>query len=129
GEGVEADEEQALLYYARCADRGDEVAREAIRQLALVPREESEPPYVLTINIRLSGEGFASEEELEWRDELEELLEREDVGRFVGSGSGQGFMDLVLEVDDVEQAVRQIRRLLREVKLLEETQISLAATE
>jgi hypothetical protein len=66
------------------------------------------------IKFKLRGDGFAEPDELELRNEIEELIEARGIGEFRDAGSGMGVMDLYIEVEDAEAALPKLRVLLRE---------------
>lgn len=63
----------------------------------------------LHIQIKLHGDGFPTGEEFDTRVLLEDLLTDNNVGDVVGSGGGEGVMDLYVEVDDPTAARPRIQ--------------------
>ena len=123
GQGVEEDEERALRWYRRAARQGDPVARQAVEQLTAPPTPPDKRPLTVEICIELAEDDLPSEEELELRNRLEDVLLEEGVGEFYGAGGGSGEMDIALGVEDFAEAIRQIRPLLYQFDLFEITTI------
>ena len=119
GEGTEPDEAQALRWYRRAARAGDDLSKQVVRELTAPPTPPEDQPVTVEVRMKLAGDGFPSEEELELRNHLEDMLMEEGVGEFYGAGGGRGEMDVALGVDDFPQAVRQIRRLLHQLGMLD----------
>jgi hypothetical protein len=58
----------------------------------------------LRLVIKWPGDDLASKQNLELRDKIEQLLVKQKVGKILRSGTGMGWMDIVVEVEDVERA-------------------------
>jgi TPR repeat protein len=116
---TQEDEAQALRWYRRAARAGDAISRRTVRQLTAPPTPLDDRPVTVEIRIKLEGDGFPSEEELELRHHLEDMLDEEQVGEFYGAGGGRGEMDVAVGVEDFPTAVRQIRLLLHSLGVLD----------
>jgi hypothetical protein len=58
----------------------------------------------LRLVIKWPGDDLASKQNLELRAKIEQLLVKQKVGKILRSGTGMGWMDIVVEVEDVERA-------------------------
>lgn len=81
------------------------------------------PKSEIHIQIKLKGDKFASPEEFDERNQLEDEIEKRKIGQVVDAGSGMGVMDLSVEVADPVKAKGQILELLAERKLTERSQV------
>ncbi len=80
---------------------------------------DGEPPasvgevsaHNLRLIIKWPGDDLASEQDLELRDKIEQLLVEKKVGKIVRSGTGMGWMDIVVEVEDPERARIEIKAI------------------
>jgi|SwirhisoilCB2_FD_contig_41_19388459_length_1299_multi_1_in_0_out_0_2 hypothetical protein len=79
---------------------------------------------IIRLEISFAEDGFPTRDELGFRWELEDLLEQNQVGEVVGAGSGMGVMDIDVEVDDVDSALRTINDLLAQLHIENVTTIS-----
>jgi hypothetical protein len=80
---------------------------------------EASGPFV-TITIKISGDGFASPKELDLRAQVENEIEKRNLGRVVEAGSGMGVMEITFaEAHDIEG----IRKVLQEFKLSDKAEI------
>jgi hypothetical protein len=66
------------------------------------------------VNLKLAGDGMATPEELHVRHALEDEIERRRIGSVTDAGSGFGWADFQVAVDDTERAAEQIRALIDE---------------
>jgi hypothetical protein len=82
---------------------------------------EGEPPASvsggqgrnLRLVIRWPGDDLASKQDLELRDKIEQRLVEKKVGNIVRTGTGMGWMDIVLEVKDPDRARTEIEAIVR----------------
>ena len=58
----------------------------------------------LRLVIRWGGDDFASRQDLELRSKVEGLIEERDVGRVLRSGTGMGWMDVWVKVENKAEA-------------------------
>ncbi len=61
------------------------------------------------------GDDLASRQELEIRDRISQRIVQEGIGKIIRSGTGMGWMDLVVRVEDRESARREIDQIVREL--------------
>jgi hypothetical protein len=66
----------------------------------------------LRLIIKWPGDDLASKQDLELRDKIEQLLVEKKVGKIVRSGTGMGWMDIVLEVQDPKRARIEIQSIV-----------------
>ncbi|GIK28710.1 MAG: hypothetical protein IT298_15660 [Chloroflexi bacterium] len=75
------------------------------------------------VNIKLGGDGLATDADHKLRYEIENAIEERGVGDWYGSGAGDGWMDvafIVREGDTVRSAVSAVRAILREFHVPED---------
>jgi hypothetical protein len=69
----------------------------------------------LRLIIKWPGDDPASKQDLELRDKIEQLLVEKKVGKIVRSGTGMGWMDIVLEVKDKDRARTEIEGIVKSI--------------
>jgi hypothetical protein len=69
----------------------------------------------LRLVIRWGGDDFASKQDLELRSKLETLIEEKEVGHVFRSGTGMGWMDIWVKVENKGQARKALEGIMREV--------------
>jgi len=82
---------------------------------------EGEPPASvskgsdknLRLIIKWPGDDSASKQDLALRDKIAQHLVKENVGKILRSGTGMGWMDIVLEVEDPDRARTEIEAIVR----------------
>ncbi len=80
----------------------------------LLPSHRPNVPTALRIIIKLSGDDFASKQDLETRGKIETLIVERGMGRVVRVGTGMGWMDILIEVGDRESAKKDIDKVMAE---------------
>ena len=108
----------ALLLLLSGCDQKQE-ASDLVRQTIA----EARANYFVIIQVRLERAELPSAEDLQLRQQLEERIEREHVGRVVESKAEVGHFDITVEVDNTAEAVPRIRTMLREAGVLDRTQV------
>ncbi|MEJ2168839.1 MAG: hypothetical protein P8X90_25265 [Desulfobacterales bacterium] len=73
------------------------------------------PGRNLRLVIKWPGDDMASKQDLELRDKIEQRLVEKNVGNIVRSGTGMGWMDIVLEVSDPDKARPEIKAIVKEI--------------
>ena len=81
---------------------------------SLLPSHKTSVPINLRIIIKWSGDDFASKQDLEIRNKIENLIVEKGVGRISRGGTGMGWMDIFLEVEDRESAKKAIDKIMGE---------------
>ena len=66
----------------------------------------------LRLIIKWPGDDFATKQDLELRRKIEQLIVEKKVGKILRTGSGMGWMDIVVEVEDPEQARIEIEAIV-----------------
>ena len=67
----------------------------------------------LRLIFKWPGDDLASQPDLELRAKVEQLLVEKQVGKIVRSGTGMGWMDIVLEVQDRDRARTEVEAILK----------------
>lgn len=75
----------------------------------------------IRVQIRFAGAGFPSEEELDLRHTLEDMIEDRGIGEVVDAGAGLGVVDLAVAVSEPKKALSQISSLVAELGIQERT--------
>jgi hypothetical protein len=94
-----------------------------VRRAASRARAELAARRRVHISIRIAGEGMASREELRERAVIENEIHRRRIGEVSESGSGGGYMDVVIAVADAEAGELQLRELLAATGYLDRAEI------
>jgi hypothetical protein len=68
----------------------------------------------LRILFQWPGDDFATKQQIETRDKIKALISEQHIGQVIQSGSGMGWMDIVIEVEDKNQARRKIEKIIKE---------------
>jgi len=84
---------------------------------------DSEPPASVSEapgrNLRLvfkwPGDDPASQQDLAIRDKIGQQLVTQQVGKIVRSGTGMGWMDIVLEVNDPDRAQPEVEAVVKAI--------------
>jgi len=78
----------------------------------------------IRIDIKVAGTGFATPEELDIRNAIEDAIHEADIGTIVDAGSGMGEMNLAVEIyDDPEHALAEITSIVKRFGVLEKANI------
>jgi len=78
------------------------------------PESVSEGPGApLRLIFKWPGDDLASKQDLELRAKVEQLLVEKQVGKILRSGTGRGWMDVVLEVQDSGRARTEIEAIVK----------------
>jgi hypothetical protein len=75
----------------------------------------NQPDKKLQILFRWSGDDFATKQQLEVRNKIELLISKRRIGKVIQSGSGMGWMDIVMEVKEKENAREKIEKTIKEI--------------
>ena len=73
------------------------------------------PANNLRLIIKWPGDDLASKQDLEIRDKIEQRIVAEKVGNIVRSGTGMGWMDIVLQVKDTARARIEIESIMKAI--------------
>ena len=66
----------------------------------------------LRLIIKWPGDEFASKQDLELRRKIEQLIVERKIGKILRTGTGMGWMDIVVEVEGLEQARTEIEAIV-----------------
>ena len=69
----------------------------------------------LRIVFKWAGDDMATRQELEMRERIVRQIEQEGFGKLIRMGTGMGWMDLVLALEDREDGRRNIEQVIREL--------------
>lgn len=75
----------------------------------------NQPDKNLRILFRWSGDDFATKQQLETRDKIERLISDRQIGKVIQSGTGIGWMDIVIEVEEKDTARKKIENIIKEI--------------
>jgi hypothetical protein len=75
----------------------------------------NQPDKKLRILFRWPGDDFATKQQLEVRDKIERLISERQIGEVIQSGNGLGWMDIVIEVKEKENAREKIEKIIKQI--------------
>jgi hypothetical protein len=99
-----------ILLLVNCSDDG---SREGAT--TSLSSTNSGDMQTLRIVLKWSGDDFASEEDLETRNKIEDLIVKRAVGKIIRVGTGMGWMDIALKVENKEDARVALEEIISEV--------------
>ena len=70
---------------------------------------------MLRVVMRWSGDDFAAQQDLAIRDRVAQHLVDSGMGKLVRTGTGMGWMDIVIEVRNEERARREIAAIVKRI--------------
>ena len=70
----------------------------------------------LRIVFKWAGDDFASRQDLAIRDKIGELIKERGVGKIIRTGTGMGWMDMLVEVKDKDIAIPKLKSIIKETK-------------
>jgi hypothetical protein len=68
----------------------------------------------LRIVFNWPGDDFASQQNLAIRDKIGELIRERGVGRIMRTGTGMGWMDILIDVKDKDIAIPNLKSIIKE---------------
>jgi hypothetical protein len=83
-----------------------------------------EKPVEIHIDIKVSGPSFATPEELDLRNAIEDAIEQANIGEVVDVGTGMGEMNIAVEVHDPQEAFAEIKSIIEQFGLCDRTKIT-----
>lgn len=75
----------------------------------------NQPDKNLRILFRWPGDDSATKQQLEARDKIERLISDRQIGNVIQSGTGMGWMDIVIEVEKKDNAREKIEKIIKEI--------------
>jgi len=69
----------------------------------------------LRVIIKWPGDDFASAQDLETRNKIAQIISDRGIGKILRSGTGMGWMDIVVEVKNKAPAWIEIEELVKEI--------------
>jgi hypothetical protein len=99
-----------LLTVIGCSD--DEPHKETAKtsETGMIHNEST-----LRVVIRWPGDDFASRQDIDTRNRIQNLISEKNVGKVVRVGTGMGWMDIIVEVKDNKVARSSISEIMRMV--------------
>lgn len=70
----------------------------------------------LRIVFKWPGDDFASRQDLAIRDKIGNLIRERGVGRIIRDGNGMGWMDILIEVEDKDNATPKLEAIIKETE-------------
>jgi len=108
-----------LAVAAGCRSETRSSAADVVKQTV----DEARKKAKLNVQIRLAGNDFPTHDELALRRKLEGDVEHEHIGTVLDAGSGSGYMDFTVEVDETVNTIPKIRAILNRAGVLDRTTI------
>jgi hypothetical protein len=79
------------------------------------PASGNAPDKNLRILFRWPGDDFATRPQLEIRDKIERQISERQIGKVIQTGTGMGWMDIVVEVEEKESARIKIEKIIKQI--------------
>lgn len=98
-----------LLLFAAC---GDKEPTNAEKNSSV--DDKTGAHITLRIVFRWPGDDFASLQDLAIRDKIGGLIRERGVGKIMRSGTGMGWMDVIIEVKDKDIAIPELESIIKE---------------
>lgn len=99
-----------VLTVTGCSDDGPQDKAAKISELEAMHNVSK-----LRVVIRWPGDDFASKQNIETRNKIESLMLERKVGKIIRVGTGMGWMDIIVEVNDEQIARSSISEIMRMV--------------
>lgn len=98
-----------LLFVAGCEDE------EPTNALKKPPVQDKTTAHgTLRIVFKWPGDDFASRQDLAIRDKVEDLIRERGVGKIIRAGTGMGWMDILIEVENKDIAIQKVKSIIKE---------------
>jgi hypothetical protein len=94
-----------------------------VRGAASRVRKELTVRKHIHVSIKIAGDGMASRADLAERRKLEDAIQNTGIGTITDSGSGAGYMDIVVAVANAETGEAQLKDQLAAAGLAEGAEI------
>ena len=100
-----------LLFAGGC---GEEKPTNEVKKPAV--HEETAARNTLRIVFKWPGDDFASRQDLAIRDKIGDLVRQRGVGNIIRAGTGMGWMDILIAVEDKESAIPKLEAIIKETE-------------
>ena len=100
-----------LLLAAGC---GDEEPTNAVNKPPVHDKTGSH--NTLRMVFKWPGDDFASRQDLAIRDKIGGLIRERGVGKIIRAGTGMGWMDILIEVEDKDNATPKLEAIIKETE-------------
>lgn len=100
-----------LLLAAGC---GDEEPTNEVKKPTM--HDETVAHNTLRIVFKWPGDDFASRQDLAIRDKIMDLIRERGVGKIIRAGTGMGWMDILIEVEDKDSAIPKLEAIIKETE-------------
>lgn len=100
-----------LLLAAGC---GDEEPTDAVKKPPV--HDKTGVHSTLRIVFKWPGDDFASRQDLAIRDKIGDLIRERGVGKIIRAGAGMGWMDILIEVEDKDNATPKLEAIIKETE-------------
>jgi hypothetical protein len=97
-----------LLTVIGCSDEAPQKQAAKISETGIHHNE-----HLLRVVIRWPGDDFASRQDIETRNKIQNFISERNVGKVVRAGTGMGWMDIIVEVKDKNAARSSISEIMR----------------
>ena len=100
-----------LLFAAGC---GDEEPTNAMKKPPV--HDKTAARNTLRIVFKWPGDDFASRQDLTIRDKIGDLIRERGVGKIMRAGTGMGWMDILIEVKNKDNATPKLEAIIKETE-------------
>ena len=100
-----------LLFVAGC---GDEEPTNALKKPPV--QDKTTAHETLRIVFKWPGDDSASQQDLAIRDKVGDLIRERGVGKIIRAGTGMGWMDIIIEVENKDDAVPKLEAIIKETE-------------
>ena len=100
-----------LLLAAGC---GDEETTNAVKKPPV--NDKTGTHNTLRIVFKWPGDDVASRQDLAIRDKIGDLIREKGVGKIIRAGTGMGWMDILIEVEDKDNATPKLEAMIKEAE-------------
>ena len=101
-----------ILFLA--AGCGDEEPTNAVKKPSV--QDKTGAHNTLRIVFKLPGDDFASRQDLAIRDKIGDLIRERGVGKIMRAGTGMGWMDIFIEVENKDNATPKLEAIIKETE-------------
>ena len=99
----------AFLLAAAC---GDDESTNAMRKPSV--DDKAGTHNTLRIVFKWPGDDLASKQNLAISDKIENLIRERGVGKIIRTGTGMGWMDILIEVENKDNAIPKLKSIIKE---------------